>query len=242
METMNHEWGQANREQIYIKETHLSNPEKLIESIMVLCCSVDRSKWSLENLSTDCRTRSNTSLFKVSSDGQSFHLKLIPFPDPESLYLSKVLVRYPSLRNDTSLTIPRIFDIIDGSGQCLFYAHVTPWIAHSAGTLTENIVSLWFNKRFDDLKNLMASFGAFLAGFHDTYPGLNHNDMNPSNVILKFEADKIRFILVDCAGLDDEVGDDCNTFIESLKVLAEGGFGNEFLDMALTAFTSANHR
>ena len=124
-----------------------------------------------------------------------------------------------------------------GKSEPVFYVHVTTWIdAHE--TLAAFMVRNWVQESREAVEKCLHNFGKFLHAFHSKYPGLQHTDMNPNNVLMVATSCGVSvFILTDCAGLDDEVGNDFQTFIESLKVLAEGGFGEEFLSLATSAFT-----
>lgn len=184
-------------------------------------------------------TGNSDSLSYITISGLGkFHIKAVRSPDPESVYISEVLRKYPGLPSDDAVVIPRIIDVMEaGTENVKLYLHVSRWVENE-GTLAQRIIELWFRKQLDDMRALLQAFGAFLRGFRTRYPGLNHNDMNPSNVLLVRRGGLISFVLIDCAGLDDEVGDDYKSFILSLEVLAEGGFGADFLNMATSAFNS----
>ena len=173
----------------------------------------------------------------IVSKEASLHVKVIHAPDAESEYFEVVTKRFPTLAHDPNLLLPVIIPVLTVGEQCpRYYVHVTPWIQHDR-TLTQLLISDWMSGRYDQVATCLESFGGFLRGFHNCYSGLHHTDMNPSNVLISKNSHGIlRFILADCAGLDDQVGDDCRTFIESLKVLAYGGFGDEFFNLASTAF------
>ena len=163
-------------------------------------------------------------------------MKLIVAPDSESVYLPVVVDKYPKLSKDTSLLIPKIIDIVDPkTNETKFYLHITPWLGH-IGTLSDILITLWMTKRTDQVQNLMIAVGQFLKNFRNTYLSLNHNDFNPSNILIQPLEGAFSFVMADCAGLDDEVGNDYDSFLKSIDVLAEGGFGEEFKTLAVKAF------
>jgi len=176
---------------------------------------------------------------KLSIPGAgSFHVKVVQPPDTDSEYLPSVLSKFPELEEDPYVLVPAIIPVVSfGEPDPMFYVHLTKWV-DSQETLAQFIVSKWFHGSHAAVKTCLFQFGKFLRGFHSKYPGLQHTDMNPSNVLMVAATCGVSiFILADCSGLDDQVGSDFQTFIESLKVLAEGGFGDEFLTLATSAFT-----
>jgi tRNA A-37 threonylcarbamoyl transferase component Bud32 len=178
-------------------------------------------------------------VFKLTIDGKrSFHVKLVDAPDPESVFISKVLELFPELASDQNVLVPQVIDVVDTStGEAEYYIHVTMW-KERATPLSVSLIKQWMTGRLKELERMLYAVGQFLRGFHGKYPGIMHNDMNPSNVLLVEQEGGLSFVLIDCAGLDDEVGDDCKTFLVALSVLAEGGFGERFLELATSAFLS----
>ena len=169
---------------------------------------------------------------------ESYHVKLIKAPDSESEYLGSVLRRFEGLDKDQYLLIPTIIPVFrSGYPDPKFYVHVTKWI-EGHETLASCLIRMWFCGSRNAVKSTLCSFGKFLRNFHSRYPGLQHTDMNPNNVLMIPTTCGVSvFLLTDCAGLDDQVGDDVKSFHESLRVLADGGFGDEFLSLAISAFT-----
>lgn len=208
---------------------------KFVYSESVMSCSVEKpdpSKFLSGNSVSICKLTVN--------DKFSYHAKLLRAPDAESVYLQTVRERYPAIVEDSSVLIPTVVDFIDSCGVLQNYLHLTRWVPH-IGTLAEIVILLWSRQRHSELEKLLRDFGKFLKAFHTRYPRLHHNDMNPSNVlIIDLPANRVppTFALVDCAGLDDEVGDDFASFLLSMDVLDEGGFGPEFKALASEAFTS----
>lgn len=178
----------------------------------------------------------SVSISKLVVNGDlAFHAKLLKAPDAESVYLATVKNRYPEIVTDPHVLIPIVVDFVYHE-TVVYYLHITRWTAH-CGTLAEVIVMLWMARRHVDLGKLLKNFGRFLNSFHSRYPKLHHNDMNPSNVLIVGEPSLCpNFVLVDCAGLDDEVGDDVGSFLLSMDVLADGGFGAEFTELARNSF------
>ena len=190
---------------------------------------LDRSKYLSGN---------SASMAKLTVEGRgAYHVKLVTAPDPESMELCVTVRKYPALVADDSVLLPLIVDVVvRGETEPLYHLHITKWVENT-GTLAENVITLWFQKKYQDLQVLLYSFGRFLRAFHLRYPGLQHTDMNPSNVLLvPGEKGGLSFVLADCGGLDGDVGDDRTSFLLSLGVLADGGFGTEFLQLATASF------
>ena len=225
------------RNSLRVDWDEVSNWDTIAWAVLNFYCKAPVTDWKLEKAdpSTYLSGNSVSGSRLFISDSESLHLKLLKAPDSESVYLSKVKKKYPRLLCDEAVLVPEVIDLVSSrTGDVLFYLHVTPWMAHN-GTLAEIIIMMWMSRRHVELERLLEEFGQFLKAFHTKYPGLHHNDMNPSNVLLvKLPCS---FVLVDCAGLDDEVGDDYNSFSLSMDVLAEGGFGDEFRTLALAAFS-----
>ena len=196
------------------------------------------SHFTLKPIDTnDCISGNSIEVAKLTlDDARSFHVKLIDAPDAESVYLASVLQLHPGLKQDTSVLVPIVIDVVNPTTDTAeFYIHITPWQDNGV-SLSVMLIKDWITGRRKDVEMALFAFGQFLQGFHKTYPGLMHNDMNPSNVLLVHRDEGFTFVLADCAGFDDEVGDDRRTFLESLGVLTEGGFGEPFLQLATRAF------
>ena len=224
-----------------IEVSSILKPE-LSALVPLLCRFLSRSSTAtgnMELLDRDIYLSGNgisVSRLKLST-GIEYHTKLVRSPDPESTYLQIVTSRYPGLLEDMCVLLPTVIDVVDKStGEIKFYIHVSRW-QRSECTLAELIVRLWMARMHQQLNRALLSFGRFLSGFHSRYPKLMHNDMNPANVLIVETASGTSFVLADCAGLDDEVGDDYGSFLKSLEVLADGGFGDDFLQSASSSFS-----
>jgi hypothetical protein len=197
------------------------------------------SEYVVENLADrEVPPRNTVHVLKFSiQGGESYLVKLVLAPDPESEYLPKIVSKYPGLMSDPNIMVPCILPVLPSDSTTpSHYLHIAPWIDIGV-SLTHEIVRLWSDSKSHTLRNVLCHFGKFLRGFHSTYPRLQHTDMNPSNVlIVTSQEGTSNFVLIDCAGLDDQVGDDVGSFLKSLAVLAEGGFGEEFYNIASRAF------
>lgn len=227
------------RNMLRISTLHDPDINQVVPHLSRFLSSSSSTCGNLEKLDRDVYLSGNAvfvSKLKLSG-GEEYHVKLVKAPDSESVYLQTVTARYPNLVNDGCVLLPTVVDAIDSvTGNVKYYIHVSRW-QKSEGTLAELLVRLWMKRMHKQLDAALQAFGRFLRGFHSQYPKLMHNDMNPSNVLLVTSDGKTSFVLADCAGLDDEVGDDFDSFLKSLEVLAEGGFGSDFFERASEAFT-----
>jgi hypothetical protein len=216
-------------------------------SISNICHDVARILGRGSDIAFECSSihdpenpsRNSLEVGKLRVSGfDEFHVKLVHSPDSDSEYLPQVIKRFPLLRFDPNLLLPLIIPVhLGGCPDPTFYVHVTAWV-EAEGTLAEILIRDWSQKSLESLKGSLYSFGQFLHGFHSKYPGLQHTDMNPSNILVVTDSSGIsRFILTDCAGLDDQVGNDIQTFVAALQVLADGCFGDDFLALSVRAFS-----
>lgn len=224
---------------LYVEDTENVEVQRIGEALSKYLCGPESKKWQFEKTDELSKGKSlntvSVSKFTVD-DKASFLVKLISAPDSESLYLPVVVGKYPKLLEDKSLCVPKILDVVNAtSKETKYYLHVSPWIDH-VGSLADLTVTFWMTKRTEPIVSLFTAFGQFLKKFKSDYPGLSHNDVNPANVLIQPVDGSFAFVLIDCAGLDDEVGDDVSTFMKSIDVLTEGGFGDDFKALATKAF------
>lgn len=133
--------------------------------------------------------RNSLKVGKLSVSGlEDFHVKLVKSPDPDSEYLPTILYRFPSIRYDPYLLVPLIIPVhLAGCPEPKFYIHVTGWVG-ADGTLAQFLIREWSCNSHKTIKECVYKFGQFLRGFHSRYPGLQHTDMNPSNVLIVTDA------------------------------------------------------
>ena len=190
----------------------------------VVACDIAEDTEGFGNRLGSCKMR--------MGDEITHYVKVVAGDDPDSANLPLVLDRYPDILSDIRVSIPSILTVYNKiDGTIKYYVHVMRWIKHE-GTLATVLLNLWLRGEVDVVKVTMTSFGEFLKKFHQTYPKLQHNDMNPSNVLVCGAT----FVLVDCAGFDDEVGDDVRTMITCLNTMAEGGLGETFRVVCTESF------
>lgn len=165
-------------------------------------------------------------------DQVTHYVKVVGGDDADSINMISISERFPGLFSDDRVCSPFIVCVLDkNSGEIIQYIHVMRWITNQ-GTLATVLVDVWMSGNIDRLRSIMTSFGEFLRNIHMTYPKLQHNDMNPSNVLVTGGT----FVLVDCAGFDDEVGDDVRTMVTCLETMAEEGLGESFRAVCTESF------
>lgn len=224
---------------LYVEDTDNVEIQRIGEALSKYMGGEATKKWQFEKTEELSKEKSSNTVsvskFTVD-DNKSYLVKLLTAPDAESIYLPVVLGKFPKLLDDGSVCLPKILDVVNATTkETKYYIHISPWVDH-VGSLADLTITFWMTKRTEPIVSLYTAFGQFLKQFRTNYPGLNHNDVNPANVLIQPVDGSFAFVLTDCAGLDDEVGDDYSTFLRSIDVLAEGGFGSEFKELATTAF------
>jgi hypothetical protein len=224
---------------LYVEDTENVEIQRIGEALSKYLGGESSKEWAFEKteeLSKD-KSSNTLSVSKFTIDAKSpFLVKLITAPDSESIYLPVIYAKYPKRLEDQSLSLPKVLDVVNATTkETKYYIHVSPWVDH-VGSLADLTITFWMTKRSEPIVSLYTAFGQYLKQFRAQYPGLNHNDLNPANVLIQPVDGSFAFVLTDCAGFDDEVGDDYATFLKSIDVLAEGGFGDEFKSIATEAF------
>lgn len=230
---------------LYVEDTENVEIQRIGEALSRYLGGDKCKKWQFEKteeLSKD-KSSNTVSVSKFTiDDNASYLVKLITSPDAESIYFPVIMGKFPKLSEDSGLCLPKILDVVNATTkETKYYIHVSPWVDH-VGSLADLTITFWMTKRTEPIVSLYTAFGQFLKQFRSTYPGLNHNDLNPANVLIQPVDGSFAFVLTDCAGLDDEVGDDYKTFLRGVDVLAEGGFGDEFKELATNAFNEGFNR
>ena len=187
----------------------------------------------IENLDSSGPEFSNrVCCFKITCPDKSrFLVKVVPAVDLESETLSEVISRHPGLVSANYVSIPMIFEVVfRQTGERVAFMHVTKWL-DGYRDMAHLLTRLWSQGKHSSVFELIERFGKFVKSFHNSFPGIQHNDMNPMNVLITDELES--FVLVDCAGLDDEVGDDVRNFILCLE---EMSLGSHFFEFSRSAF------
>jgi hypothetical protein len=212
-----------------------SDARGIVSEAVSLIFNAPRDSLSIEYHESDSSLFSNTlGCFTVRCpDNSSFFVKVVDPNDIASANLCDLLQRIPSLASSSYLSIPTIVSLISrDTGDRVAYIHVSNWLCGFKNFATW-MTDLWTQGDESNVFDQLEKFGKFVRAFHDEFPGVQHNDLNPMNVMV---ADSFNFfILVDCAGLDDSGGHDVSNFLSCLEDMC---LGSEFIYHSKRAFLS----
>ncbi|TEB18613.1 hypothetical protein C9890_0351 [Perkinsus sp. BL_2016] len=198
-------------------------------------CLLQNHEVSLSPLSISAPDFSNClASFKAhNSEGICFHVKVVPKDDFDSQNFPAFIEKYPELCFSRFILVPIIVEVIsEESGLKLGYVHLTPW-EERATDMAAYITRLWVDSKKSQVFELLRNFGQFIGNFQSTFPKVMHNDLNPQNVLVLDSEDSGGFVLIDCAGIDDEVGDDLKNFVSCLEVME---LGPDFFELGTKSF------
>lgn len=233
---MNDAWGKVPKFiRFAIDHNNSSDWESIVTLIMTRFCLFQIGELSLSPLSMSAPDFSNClASFKAhNSKGICFHVKVVPKDDFDSQNLPAIIGRYPELCVSRFLLVPNIVEVISNEcGLRLGYVHLTTWEEKGAD-MAVSVTRLWFDGKKSEVFELLRNFGQFVGNFHAAFPKVMHNDLNPQNVLVMNSEDSAGFVLIDCAGIDDEVGDDVKNFVSCLEVMELGPY---FLELGTQSF------